>query len=126
MGLVSKPKLEGFGLDSQFPFTVRGTGQGWLLSSSFKKNCSPSMVSNQQSCLTSHTMISLIYICSLCFFTYGKNYRVFHAILFDIISKIFNIAFSSVWKRCFSPVVLKVFNQNLCLDQLSVSFNFEV
>ena len=27
MGLVSKPKLEGLGLDDQFPFTVRGTKQ---------------------------------------------------------------------------------------------------
>ena len=43
-----------------------------------------------------------------------------------MISKIFNIAFCSVWKRCFSPVVLKVFSQNTCLDQLYVIFNFEV
>ena len=91
-----------------------------------RKSRSPSIVYNQHSCLTSHVMIYLIYICSLCFFTCGKNYRVSHAILFDITSKIFNIAFWSVWKRCFSPVVLKVFNQNLCLDQLYVSFNFEV
>ena len=27
MALVSKPKLEGLGLDDQFPFTVRGTKQ---------------------------------------------------------------------------------------------------
>ena len=65
-------------------------------------------------------MISFIYICSFCFFTYGKNYRVFQAILFDIIFKIINIAFSSVWKRCFSPVVLRVFSQNTCSDQLYV------
>ena len=43
-----------------------------------------------------------------------------------MIFKIFNIAFSSVWKRCFSPVVLNVFSQNTCSDQLYVSFNFEV
>ena len=27
MGLVSKPKLEGLGLDGQFPFTFHGTKQ---------------------------------------------------------------------------------------------------
>ena len=70
--------------------------------------------------------MSFIYICLFCFFTYGRDYRVFQAILFDIISMIFNIAFWSVWKRCFSPVALKVFSQNTCLDQLYVSLNFEV
>ena len=35
-----------------------------------------------------------------------------------------HIAFWSVWKRCFSPVVLKVFSQNTCSDQLYVNFNF--
>ena len=44
----------------------------------------------------------------------------------DIISKIFNIAFWSVWKRCFSPVLLKVFSRNTCSDELDLSFNFEV
>ena len=71
-------------------------------------------------------MISFIYICSFCFFfTYGKKYWVFQAILFDIISRILNKAFWSVWKRCFSPVVLKVFCQNTCSDQLYVNLNFE-
>ena len=36
MGLVSRPKLERLGLDGQFPFTVRGTKQGRVSSSSFK------------------------------------------------------------------------------------------
>ena len=46
--------------------------------------------------------------------------------MFDIISKIFNIACWSVWKRCFSPAVLSAFSQNTCSDQLYVIFNFEV
>ena len=37
MGLVLKPKLEGFGLDGQFEFTVRGAKQRWASSSPFKK-----------------------------------------------------------------------------------------
>ena len=37
MGLVSKPKLEGLGLDDQFPLTVRGTKQKRMSSSPFKK-----------------------------------------------------------------------------------------
>ena len=46
--------------------------------------------------------------------------------MFDIITKIFNIAFWSVWKRCFSPAVLKVFSQNRNPAQPYASANFEV
>ena len=67
-----------------------------------------------------------LYTYALSFFTYGKTCRVFQAILFDIIFKIFIIAFWSVWKRCFAPVVRKVFSQNTFSNQLYVSLNFEV
>ena len=127
MGLVSKPKLEGLGLDDQFPLTVRGTKQKRMSSLPFKKKWFT--INGTQSTLLSNKEAirwfpSYIYARSV-FFTYGKNYRVFQA-FFYIISKIFNIVFWSVWKRCFSPVVLKVVSQNTCSDQLYVSFNSDV
>ena len=93
-----------------------------------RKSSSPSIVPNQHCCLTKQPYNDFlhIYMLVLFFFTYGKKYWVFQAILFDIISNILNKAFWSVWKRCFSPVVLKVFSQNTCSDQLYVSFNSEV
>ena len=35
--VLSGPKWEGFGLGGQFPLTVRGSGQGGLSASPFKK-----------------------------------------------------------------------------------------
>ena len=53
MGLVSKPKLEGLGLDDQFLFTVHGTRQKRVSLSSFKKKQFIIKVPNQPCCLTS-------------------------------------------------------------------------
>ena len=62
------------------------------------------MVPNQHCCLRRHPYDDFLRVYMLVlFFTYGKNYRVFQVILFDIIYKIFNIAFWSVWKTWFSP-----------------------
>ena len=95
MDLVSKPKLEGLGLDSQFPFTVRGTKQKRVSSSLFKKK-EFTINSTQSTLLSNKAAIqrfpSHIYARSV-FFTYGKKYWVFQAILFDIISNILNKAF---------------------------------
>ena len=61
MVFISKPKLEGLGLDSQIPYTVCGTIQRRVLLSSFKKK--QSTINGTQSTLLSHKrMISLIYI----------------------------------------------------------------
>ena len=92
---------------NQFSFAVRGTKQRRVPSSSFKKKWFT--INGTQSTLLSNKadirwFPSYTYIRS--FLTYGKNYRVFQANLFDKISKIFNIAFWSVWK-VFFPVILR-------------------
>ena len=65
MALVSKPKLEGLGLDGQFPFTARGTKHHHRRS---RKNSSPSMVPNQHSCLTKQPYDDFLHIYMLLLF----------------------------------------------------------
>ena len=56
----------------------------------------------------------LIFICLFCFFSYGKNCRVFQAILFYIMSKIFNLSFWSgtgVFLLLYSGYLAKTHNR---------------
>ena len=125
MSLVSKPKLEGLGLDGQFPFTVRGAKQRWV-SSSFKKKYF-TINGTQSTFLFNKAAIQWFpwYNARSVFLLMARIVGFFKRFCL-ISSKIFNIAFWSVWKRCFSPVVLKVFDQNTCSDQLYVSCIFQV
>ena len=91
-----------------------------------RKSSSASIVPNQHCCLTKQPYDDFLHIHMLVLFFYlWQELQSFSSHFFDIIFKIFNIAFWSVWKSCFSPVVLKLFSQNTCSDQLYVSFNFE-
>ena len=132
MGFVSKPKLEGFGLDSKFPFTVHGRGKRRVSSSLFKKKQFTINDPNQHCCLKRQSYNDFPHIYIYIYIYVGSVFLLMTRIIgffkpfFRYHLQDLKYSILICLEEVFFSCLLKVFSQNTCWDQLYVSFNFEV